>query len=235
MRIEERLRHRIASLIADGKRLCDLLRYSERKASTKTPYLIEAETWLTAIDHAVPLICRGVSDSYLTRVELINSRLRSEHLALYDAVHAMTLLLEKIQADFNEGLLISLVNTAQAETLDNHLDQAEDYLGRRQKEGAGVLATVVFEDTVRRIARNQNITDQGMRLDDLFTALDKAGVFSKITSKECRAASGVRNHALHAQWDDFTLDQVSMVTQLTRRLLAEHLGGTPQGVEGGSS
>jgi hypothetical protein len=42
-------------------------------------------------------------------------------------------------------------------------------------------------------------------------------------AKRCRAASGARNKALHAQWDQITLQDVEMVIALARELLTGHL------------
>jgi hypothetical protein len=35
----------------------------------------------------------------------------------------------------------------------------------------------------------------------------------------------VRNHALHAQWGEFSLEDVEDVMRLTHQLLIEHLAG----------
>jgi hypothetical protein len=42
-------------------------------------------------------------------------------------------------------------------------------------------------------------------------------------AKRCRAAAGARNKALHAQWDEITLQDVESVIALTRELLTTHL------------
>ena len=128
----------------------------------------------------------------------------------------MVELLRHLAADVENGLIATVVSTAQAEALDDLLDQAEDYYRRKHKEGAGILATAVFEDTVRRIARASEVTEARVKLDARITELNREDVITSIVAKRCRAASGVRNGALHAQWETVTLDDVHDVLRLTR-------------------
>jgi uncharacterized protein YutE (UPF0331/DUF86 family) len=136
----------------------------------------------------------------------------------------MTALLKQLSIDIDAGLLVSLQNAARTETLDDLLDQAASYHDQDHKEGAGILATAVFEDTVRRLARTNSISEAGRATDTIISELSRKGVITAVIAKRCRAAAGVRNHALHAQWGDFTLHDVEEVLRLTRHLLADHLG-----------
>jgi uncharacterized protein YutE (UPF0331/DUF86 family) len=103
------------------------------------------------------------------------------------------------------------------------LDQAAEYHKRRQLQGSSILATAVFEDTLRRICRSNGISDRDVSSDTLITALDQGGFITSVMAKRCRAASGARNKALHAQWDQITLQDVEMVIALARELLTGHL------------
>jgi len=53
--------------------------------------------------------------------------------------------------DIDRGLLGDLGNKIRAETFDDFLDHAEDYLKRNLKNEAGTIGGVVFEDTIRRV------------------------------------------------------------------------------------
>ena len=70
---------------------------------------------------------------------------------------------------------------------------------------AGVIAGVVFEDTIRRIYRDKIADDKDKNLDTLISALSTQNVITGQQSKQARVAAHVRTKATHAQWDEFDL------------------------------
>ena len=86
-------------------------------------------------------------------------------------VGELTSILKNLLRDVESDLLLSITNQAQSEVLDNLLDQAEAYEGNNNKNGAGVLASVVFEDTVRRIARMSDDISADDSLNKIIDAL----------------------------------------------------------------
>jgi hypothetical protein len=127
--------------------------------------------------------------------------------------------------DIDAGLLGNFGNKIRAETFDDFLDHAELYRQEGQKEQAGVIAGVVFEDTIRRICRDQGINEKGQNLEDLINALARQGAITGQQSKQAKVGSHVRTKATHAQWDEFDLDGVGATIQITKLLLRDHLGG----------
>jgi hypothetical protein len=128
--------------------------------------------------------------------------------------------------DFDAGLLGDLGNKIRAETFDDFLDHAEAYLKENRKMEAGVIAGVVFEDTVRRIYRDKIADDdRGRQLDGLISALASQTIITGQQSKQARVAAHVRGKATHALWDEFDLAGVESTIQITRVFLREHLGG----------
>ncbi len=90
---------------------------------------------------------------------------------------------------------------------------------------AGVIAGVVFEDTIRRIYRDKITDDKDQSLEDLINGLAKRDVITGQQSKQSKVAAHVRTKATHAQWDEFDLTGVEGTIQITKLLLREHLGG----------
>ena len=135
------------------------------------------------------------------------------------------MVLKNLSHDDELGLLVSITNRAQSEVLDDLLDQAEEYRKQDHKDGAGALASVVFEDTVRRIAKLSDGIEEGIKLNNTISALAKQGTLTSIKAKQCVAAAGVRNAALHAKWDEFEMSDVKATIELTRELLEIHLAG----------
>jgi hypothetical protein len=216
MTIEERIRQQLLNLIEDGRKLTE----GDPKQLTIGN---ACAGWLAAADHIVSMVCRQPTDPYRRSTSAIITSGTGSNYVAHRAVGKMTALLNRLANDVENGLIASVVSIAQAEALDDLLDQAEDYHRKQHKVGAGILATAVFEDTVRRVARANEVADSGTKLDTLITELDQRDVITSIVAKRCRAAAGVRNGALHAQWDTVTLEDVESVLRLTRELLSDRL------------
>lgn len=60
-------------------------------------------------------------------------------------------MLQSMLADVDAGLAATLANAIRAETFDNFLDHAVAYQKESRKNEAGVIAAVVFENTMRKI------------------------------------------------------------------------------------
>ena len=93
------------------------------------------------------------------------------------------------------------------------------------KNEAAVIAGVVFEDTIRTIARSVGISENRNKLDNVISDLDKADIITGLKAKRARAAAGLRTSATHARWEEFELTDVKPAIDLTRELIVAHLGG----------
>lgn len=82
----------------------------------------------------------------------------------------------------------------------------------------------MFEDTIRRICRVLSIPENGVALDTLITELVKQDALTALKAKRARAAAGLRTSAAHARWEEIELADVPPVIELTRELIAGHLG-----------
>lgn len=132
-------------------------------------------------------------------------------------------LLHQLKADFEAGLLSSMEAQVAAQTFDDLLDHAEEYLKQRRKEPAGVLTGVVFEDTIRKLCRRHNILEAGLKLDLLLSELVKTGVLLPIDRKDGTTAASLRTSATHARWEEFDVENIKSVLAFTRRLIRDKL------------
>ncbi len=138
-------------------------------------------------------------------------------------VQEVAALLTRLAIDINEGLIASVVDQAAAETFDKFLDHGDAYLREGRKDPAGVVAGVVFEDTVRRICRKNEIHEAGQKLDGLITELQKSGALTGTKAKRARVGAHVRTKSTHAQWSQFDAEDVKSTIKFTRELLDDHL------------
>jgi hypothetical protein len=131
--------------------------------------------------------------------------------------------IRNLKRDFESGLLANLEALVSAQTFDDMLDHADAYVGQRRPEPAGVLAGVVFEDTIRKLSEKRGIVSNNVQLDTLLSELVRLGAIMPLERKEGTAAAALRTSATHARWTEFNLDQVEAVIRFTRRLIRERL------------
>jgi hypothetical protein len=146
-----------------------------------------------------------------------------------DQVASIGAILRGLLSDADAGLIADLGNKIRADTFDDFLEHADAYRKEGQKQAAGVLAGVVFEDTFRRICRDKAIDEKGEDIDKLIIAPAKQMVITGQQARQARTAAFVRTMATHAQWDEYELDGVAETITLTRTLLRDHLGGPRDG------
>lgn len=217
MSIEETIRTRLDELVAEAETL--------RHRVILTSYSVdetvqECQGWLAA---AVNIAEQMLPDSagYRKRIERIAEKDYGHRIN--QAVGEVAALLVNLIKDSERGLLSSVADHARAEVFDDFLDHAKSYMQSGHKNEAGVIAGVVFEDTVRRLCRRHGIEENGKKLDELISQLAKSNVLSAIKAKLARVAAHVRTKATHAQWDEFKENDVEATVKFTEELILEHV------------
>lgn len=125
--------------------------------------------------------------------------------------------------EWDHGLLGRIEYIVAGATFDDFLDYAAEYHKGNRKIESSVLASAVLEDTVEKICKKNNIEPSGKKLDDLVSELVQAGVLTQVKAKRMRSFAGVRNHALHAEWDKFNISDVGAIIKGIRELIEEFI------------
>ncbi len=186
----------------------------------------ECQGWIAAALNIVQLAVPTASNPYRQQVEKIGE-VKGGSTYYPQSVGSIAEILQELLRDIDAGLLTTLSNTITAEAFETFLEHAEEYHRKRRHQEAGVIAGVVFEDTIRRICREKSILEKGVSLENLLHELARKSIITAQQSKQAQVASHVRTKATHAQWDEFDLQGVTATITITKALLAEHLGGTP--------
>lgn len=216
MSIEDAVKTRIIQLISQSHRLSVGGSHDQCVDREQRQH---CSGWITAAQNAVHLVCVSANAPYRLKADRIAS---DEHgLGIHRAVGEFAVVLRNLLDDAESGLLASVADQARAETFDNFLDHAEAYWRDHRKNESGVIAGVVFEDTLRRICRKQGIVEKDVKLDSLISELQKQGDLSGTKAKRARAAAHVRTKASHAQWAEFELDDVKSTIDFSRELLSK--------------
>lgn len=118
-----------------------------------------------------------------------------------------------------EGILSSVEYIFVSATFDDFLDHAEKFHKSNKKIEAAILASSVFEDTMRKLAEKNGV-DRKKKMDQIIDSID---AFTPIKRKQIKAYAGVRNDALHADYDNFDIKDVGRLINGTRELIGEYL------------
>lgn len=108
--------------------------------------------------------------------------------------------------DIEDGILTNIEYKISAKNFLDFFDHAKFYLKEGKKMEASVIASSVFEDTIRKIGKKNSL--EFPKLDRLIDELMKAEKITSTEMKKYKYFAGIRNEAMHANWDKITLDDV---------------------------
>jgi hypothetical protein len=217
--VEENIKNQITNLINRAQKL--KVGDHEYNQAQSPIQIQECSGWLASALNIVQLVCPTPENAFRRKAENIANK---EHgYVINEAVGEFACLLAELQRDIGNGLLASVADRARAETFDNFLDHAKEYLKENLKNEAGVIAGVVFEDSLRRVYRKNGKDDKGEKLDTLISYLAKNDIISQAKAKRARVAAHVRTKATHAQWDEFDNNDVQVTIDFTEELVLAHL------------
>jgi len=193
MAIAEKITKKIAELISAASNL----KLGNTNFQVHSPdHQQKCIGWLASAQNAVHLTVSNPSNPYRVSVDRICG---TEHnLMVQQEVGKVSAILDMLQKDIQQGLLTSIEDQTRAAVFDDFLDHAKHYAQQGHKNEAGVIAGVVFEDTLRNICRITGITEEDRKLDGLIDELVKAGTLAQVKAKRAKVAAHVRTKATHA-------------------------------------
>lgn len=220
MAIEERTLQRIEALLQQAMHL---RRGNEHGQVLSEDHRQQCAGWIASATNIIQLLCLQPTSPYRASTEKVVAR--GIHLCAQDQVGEVASILAALLDDAKQGLITSIADHARAETFDDFLDHAVAYSKQNRKSEAGVIAGVVFEDSLRRICRKHGIDDKDVSLDNLISELTKRDILSATKAKRARAAAHVRTKATHAQWDEFDIKDVQACIEFSQEIIANELDG----------
>jgi len=211
--IEKALRDKIARLIAEADRfenVAEIRRNNE--------WLANVDAWITSVLNTIKMALPDLGQAYRQRIEMAAMPFdtASQRLLIIRST------LRGLLIDVDEGLVGTIADKIRAETFESFLDQAEAHRDRA-KDFAGVIASVMFEDTLRRMYANRIDKFQRPDLEQVIIALEQKQVITQEQGRQARVAQLVRNKALHADWANFTRGGIDDTIKITKALIEEHL------------
>ncbi len=218
MEIEDKVRKKFEELLNEGVQLKHRKGRSQVRNEVHRQYCIG---WLASAQNIVHLVVTNPVNPYRATVDKVCSTDLGYDVP--NSVGEVSVILRSLLQDIDSGLLASIEDQTRASVFDDFLDHAKEYAKDKRKNEAGVIAGVVFEDTLRGICRNTDIEEKNKNLDSLIDKLVKAGTLTQVKAKRARVAAHVRTKATHAQWDEFELEDVNTTIDFTEELILKHL------------
>jgi uncharacterized protein YutE (UPF0331/DUF86 family) len=213
------LRPELVGINADGKRTLAPESYEYWVPNVRVP---EFRAWLTSASNLIHFVVPP--ETHLAKE--CDHLMADEHLKQGVPSNVLVLMLGVLRGakdEWDHGLLGRIEYIVAGATFDDFLDYAAEYHKGNKKTESSVLASAVLEDTVKKIAQKNGLATESKTLDPLIDELVKANVFTPVKAKRVRSFAGVRNHALHAEWDKFDNSDVGAMIKGIRELIEELL------------
>lgn len=179
---------------------------------------------LASANNLVSMIfAERISNPYSDQLRSVEALFVIQDYISYEHIQICTEVLINLKNDIENGLVETLEDKVTAENFDDFLDHAEAYYNDKKIAQAGVIAGVVFEDTIRKICKKFEIEISGQKLENLINSLKRENYIEKTKSFRCKVGAAVRGTAAHANWEELDEGSVRDTILLTRELLGEFL------------
>jgi len=122
--------------------------------------------------------------------------------------------------------LARIRNEISGNEMINFLNYAQNFIKDGKKIESSIIATALFEDSIRKIGKNCMIEHKD--LEQIINRLKKENIISKTDSKKWKYYAGLRNSALHANWSEFGIDDVEKLITDLIEIIDEFLKNTTQ-------
>jgi hypothetical protein len=210
--MEMKIKQRFEQLISQGDKFTKWqTEYGEPNNAHRDNYT----GWVAAVKNIVNIVTLE-SDAY--RQELLN------HSNKLYPHQEFTSILNFLLSDIEAGLITSIEDQTKAFVFDELLDHAKDLLNKKQKDPAGIIAGVAFEDTFRNICRKNNISEQDVKLNKLIAEVrKKIDTFNQAKAERAESAANVRTQATHARWNNFDKKDVRATIEITEEFIQSYL------------
>lgn len=127
------------------------------------------------------------------------------------------------KANLLAGLLDNLASKILIDLKADFLQTSQQLIEQGQKDPAAVLACVVLEDSLKRLAEKHGIeglSDKEMSV--VAGSLLSKGVIEKTTNQSIQSFKSLRNAALHAQWAEVSIESLKLLLVFLPAFIEKH-------------
>ncbi len=132
-------------------------------------------------------------------------------------------ILNGTRATLEAGFLDDLTSKILLDLKTDFLISAQQLVDEGQKDPAAVLAAIVLEDSLKRLAQKHGI--EGLEKKEMSVvagSLLSKGVIEKTTNQSIQSFKALRNAALHAQWSEVSVESLKLLLVFLPAFMEKH-------------
>jgi hypothetical protein len=176
--------------------------------------------WLTKSRNILE-ITFGLQSPHVRHFDALIPKYGLDHVSSSFYVYPFIGVLSGALSDLENGYLTGQEFFIAGEVFDSIMEQAKHLVQNNYKDPAAVLARVVLEDALKRIARAEGV-DENQRASVINDELKKKGRFSQPLWRFIQGWLDIGNSAAHGKFDQYTQDDVvKMIEDIERFLVNE--------------
>lgn len=127
--------------------------------------------------------------------------------------------LQAVKVEVESGLLKNIRTEAKAEILADFIFLAKEAMDSGVKDVAAVLACASLEDSLKRFAESAGLNVSEKSLSEVLNAIKSGGHMSRSQAKVVQSFVGVRNKALHADWEKIDESEIHSIIGFVQSFL----------------
>ena len=217
----QRFADRIEELIEEGKHIATLERPSDSRF--RLDYIqdddkIQVHGWLTKTRNILETVFGRQSPQYCDFKAVLPEhgiRLVQHSHDIYPIVG----ILQGALNDLKNGYLLGREFFIASEVFDSILEQSKHFLETGSKDIAAILARIVLEDALKRLARNEGIDDSS-NASKINDELKNKERYPQVRWRSIQTWLDVGNSAAHGKFNEYTKEDVASAVSGIEQFLA---------------
>lgn len=213
----QRYATRLQELIEEGKTVAALERPSSVGNYIQGEDLIPLNAWLTKTNNIIYSVFGPQSSQYKNFMEILPKygiRMVEHSYDIYPIIGVLAGALN----DLENGYLIGQEFLIAGEVFDSILEQAKELIRCEFKDPAAILVRVIIEDSLKRIARREEINDS-QRASAINDELKKKGVYSQHQWRIIQVWLDIGNNAAHGKFNTYAKTDIEKMINEVEQFL----------------
>lgn len=219
----QRYSERLRDLIEEGKAVAKLERPSSVGPYIQDEDKIQAHGWLTKTRNILSAVF-GNESIQVRQFEDVLPSGGIKHVEHSYDVYPIIGVLSGALDDLEEGFLINQEFLIADEVFDSILGEAKQLARTGYKDCAAVLARTVLENSLKRLARSEKISED-LRASVINDELRKKGKYSQSQWRYVQAWLDIGNAAAHGKFNEYNSEDVSNLIGGLEKFLATEFRG----------
>lgn len=206
----QRFADRIEELIKEGKHIATLERPSRvinRDGYIEGDDMIQVHEWLTKTRNILETVFGRQSPQHRDFEEVLPEdgiKQVKQSLDVYPIVGV----LQGALSDLKNGYLLGREFFIVGEVFDSILEQAKHFIKTGNKDIAAILARIVLEDALKRLARSEGI-DDSFKASKINDELKNKERYPQVRWRSVQTWLDVGNDAAHGRFNEYTKEDVA--------------------------